>query len=157
MILDCLEYAGLYRPLTPRIAAALDYLSRTDFSKLPLGRHEIDGDRVYAMVSRNNKLKPISEAVWEAHQQYIDVQYVAEGIEQMGYAALRDGLPVKKAYDAKDDYALYDAKGDFFQVKAGSFAIFAPHDVHAPGLAAGSAEAAKEVLKIVVKCRVENR
>jgi YhcH/YjgK/YiaL family protein len=156
MILDRLEYAGMYRSLGPRIAMALDYLSRTDFSKLATGRHEIDGDRVYAMVARN-KLNPMSKIAWEAHRKYIDVQYIAEGIEQMGHATLLKDTAVAKEYVEKEDYALYETKGDMFLVKAGGFAIFAPHDIHAPGLAPTEADAGKEVLKVVVKCHVEGR
>ena len=153
MILDRLKNAGLYRPLGPKIALALDYLCRTDFSQTPDGRYELDADRVYALV-RRYRPTPIAEAVWEAHRKYLDVQYVADGVERMGYAPVCDGLPVRQAYDPQKDFLLYDAKGDFFVVGAGSFVIFSPHDAHAPGLAMDPPDASAEVCKVVVKCRV---
>ena len=52
MILDRLENAGLYRPLGAKIALALDYLGRTDFSQVADGRYELDGDEVFSVVQR---------------------------------------------------------------------------------------------------------
>jgi len=154
MILDRLENAGLYRPMGANIALALDYLRRTDFSQMPVGRHEVDGDRVFAIVQRYRP-KPLAQIVWEAHRQYIDVQYVAAGIERMGYVPLGDGLTVRQPYDAQKDAILFDAAGNLFTMSAGDFAIFAPHDVHAPGLATDLPEGSAEVCKVVMKCRVK--
>jgi YhcH/YjgK/YiaL family protein len=153
MILDRLENAALYRPLGARITLALDYLGRTDFSRIPEGRYELDGDRVYAVVQRYRP-KPLAEARWEAHRQYIDVQFMAEGVERIGYAPLDEALPVERAYDSQKDVVFFVAQGDFLTVRAGDFAIFYPTDVHAPCLASQT-PAPIDVCKVVVKCRVE--
>jgi YhcH/YjgK/YiaL family protein len=154
MILDHIEHAAMYRALGPRIAAALDYLRQTDFSKMADGRHELDGDRLIAIL-QHYRTRPHSEIIWEAHRRYVDVQYIVAGTEQMGYAGLRPDLPVKQAYDETKDFAFYDAQGALFEVKSGNFAIFAPQDVHAPGLAAGSPPTPAEMFKVVMKCRVD--
>ena len=153
MIVDRLENAGMFRPLGAEIALALDYLCRTDFAHTPNGRYELDGDRVFALVQRY-RTKPRAEARWEAHRQYLDVQYVALGIEQIGYAPLDADLAIEQAYDSQKDAILYDVQGDFVTLRAGSFAIFNPCDVHAPGVASEIPGAAAEVCKVVVKCRV---
>jgi YhcH/YjgK/YiaL family protein len=149
MILDRLENAGLYRPMGANIATALDYLRCTDFSQMPLGRHEVDGDQVFAIVQRYRP-KPLDQIVWEAHRQYIDIQYIAAGIERMGYVPLGDGLSVRQPYDAQKDAILFDADGQLFTMSPGDFAVFAPCDVHAPGLAVESADDPAEVCKVVV-------
>ena len=154
MILDRLENAALYQPLGERIALALDYLGRTDFSRIPDGRYELDGDRVYAVVQRYRP-KPPAEARWDAHRQYIDVQFMAEGVERIGYAPLGKALPVAQAYDSQRDFALYAAQGDFFTVRVGDFAIFYPTDVHAPSVAGEPPVATIDVCKVVIKCCVE--
>jgi YhcH/YjgK/YiaL family protein len=156
MILDRIENASMYRALGPAIAAALDYLRQTDFSQVPDGRHELDGDRLFSIV-QHYRTKPLAEAIWEAHRQYIDVQYVVQGAERMGYASLRDDLPVRQPYDAQKDAVFYDAQGDFLEVRAGSFVIFTPHDIHAPGLAVTPSEASAAVCKVVVKCRAQEQ
>ncbi len=152
MILDRLENAALYRSLGPRIVLALDYLGRTDFASIPNGRYELDGDRVFALVQRYRPKSP-TEARWEAHRQYVDVQYIAEGVERMGYAPLGDGLAIQGAYDPEKDVIFFDVQGDFFTLRAGGFTIFHPSDVHAPGVAADPSAAAVEICKVVVKCR----
>jgi YhcH/YjgK/YiaL family protein len=154
MILDRLENAGLYRSMGANIASALDFLRRTGFSQMPVGRHEVDGDRVFAIVQRYRP-KPLAQIVWEAHRRYVDVQYIAAGAERMGYAPLGDGLSVRQPYDAEKDAILFDAAGQLFTMLPGDFAIFAPCDVHAPGLATDLPDGAAEVCKVVMKCRVE--
>jgi YhcH/YjgK/YiaL family protein len=153
MILDRLDNASMYRSLGPRIAAALDYLRQTDFSQMADGRYELDGDRLVAMVQRY-RTRPPAEAKWEAHRQYLDVQYLAAGAERIGYASLRPDLAVVQAYDEAKDVVFFDVAGSLFEVSAGSFAIFAPQDIHAPCLAAGAPPTPADVLKVVIKCRV---
>lgn len=60
---------------------ALKYLAATDFTKVPNGRYELDGDRMYANVDTyttgdSSKKKP------EAHNKYIDVQFLGKGTEK---------------------------------------------------------------------------
>jgi len=131
----------------------LAYLGRTDFSQLAPGRHEVDGDDVYAVVQRYSP-RPVSEATWEVHREYLDIQYVAEGVERIGYAPLGRNWTVRQEYNAQKDCALYDARGDLLEVAAGSFALFTPYDIHAPGLMLNSHPQPGEVLKVVMKCRV---
>jgi biofilm protein TabA len=153
MILDRLQNAEIYKGLGNEIAMALDYLRKTDFSKLSEGRHNVDGDRVYAMVQRY-QTKPTVEAKCEAHRRYIDVQYVVEGCERIGYTALSEKTPVANEYDSAKDFALYNTAGELLAVAARSFAIFYPQDLHAPGLAVGKPETLAPVCKVVMKCRM---
>jgi YhcH/YjgK/YiaL family protein len=153
MILDRLEHAKLYRPLAVDIARALDYLQATNLRELADGRHVIDGERLFAIVQRYQP-KPAKEAKWESHRKYIDVQYVVEGCEWMGYAPLSDKWPVTQAYDAQKDVGFFDAQGVLMEVPAGSFAIFMPQDVHAPNLTTDSSGNVPPVCKVVVKCLI---
>lgn len=151
MISDLLSNANLYYGLGERIATALRYLQQHDGTRLPLGKAPIDGEQVYALV-QDNITKPLAEGVWEAHRKYIDVQFVAAGVEQMGWANL-NSLTVKKPYDADGDYALFEGSGSLLTVPAGSFAVFFPNDGHIPGVAVNDQPSA--VRKIVVKVAVD--
>jgi YhcH/YjgK/YiaL family protein len=155
MILDRLANAGFYHSLGPGLKRAFEYLARTDFSHVPDGRHPLDGDEVFAIVQRYQP-KPLTAAMWEAHRRYIDVQYVAEGVERMGYAPLDDHLPVRQDYNPERDFVFYDTRGDLFDVPAGHFVVFTPQDVHAPSLTSDRADPSLPVCKVVVKCRVGN-
>jgi biofilm protein TabA len=149
MIIDRLANpAPLFR-LPVRLARALEYLRATDLTSVPIGRHDLDGDRLFALVQEYTT-RAADECIWEAHRTYIDVQFVAVGVERMGYANLGQ-MRERDAYDATRDVAFFEPGESFVTIPAGTFAIFGPEDVHSPGHAAG---AACLVRKVVVKAMV---
>lgn len=150
MIADKLANAALYSGLGERITLALKYLQGNDCTKLPVGKIPIRGEQVFALV-QDNTTKPREQGVWEAHRKYIDVQFVAAGVEEMGYANIGT-LTVKKPYDEQTDFALFEGTGSFVTIPAGSFTIFFPEDGHIPGSALDGKPAA--VRKVVVKVAV---
>ena len=116
---------------------------------LPAGRHEIDGDRLFCMISKGPGRSRI-EAKLEAHQKYIDIQYVIAGTDEMGYKPTARCKLIDTSYDADKDIEFYKDKPDSWTpVPAGSFAIFFPKDAHAPLVSSG--EIHKAVLKIAVE------
>ncbi|MBP1990116.1 YhcH/YjgK/YiaL family protein [Paenibacillus eucommiae] len=150
MILDHIANAGLYTELGERLATALDFLKKDAYSREP-GRYDIDGNSVYALVQHNDNPANSLE-YWEAHQRYIDVHYIFEGAERLGYAHLSQ-MAVTQPYDQEEDYLLLKGNGSFFELQEGSFAIFYPEDVHMPGL---SAVEGKPFKKVVVKVLIES-
>lgn len=150
MILDSLENAEKYFGLGERIAAALRYLQSNDCTRLDAGKIPVQGEQVYALV-QDYTTKRRENGVWEAHRRYIDVQFVAAGIEEMGYAPLKT-LSERTPYDEGKDFSLFDGPGSFVTVPAGSFTIFFPQDGHIPGLAANGDPS--PVRKVVVKVAV---
>lgn len=149
MILDRLTNADLYRGFHSRIAAALDWLRSTDLARLPLGKADIDGERVFALVQEYIP-KAMELGKFEAHRRYWDVQYVSSGEERIGWASL-DSMTLFESYCAERDVAFFTGSGSFLRVFAGSFAIFGPHDVHMPGIAPEHQNPAAPVRKVVVK------
>ncbi len=156
MVKDRIENALAYAPLGPGIARAMEYLNAHDLSGISAGKHEIDGQNIFAIVQRYQP-RPLTEAVWESHFRYIDVQYVVSGVERMGHSSLRDQPKVLKPYDPQTDLVFYEAGIDLLVFHPGEFAIFSPQDVHAPGLAVEGGDSPSEVLKVVVKIRVNNQ
>jgi len=150
MIIDHIRNAALYQDVGRRVGTALGYLAKTDFATMAPGRYDIDGNNVYALVQQY-ETKPRGKGPWEAHRQFIDVQYVADGLETMGYAPIGT-LAVTREYSAKDDCILLAGTGDFVTARAGMFIIFFPEDAHMPCLAA---EAPVPVHKVVIKVAVE--
>ena len=88
MIYDTLQHRDQYRDLPERILRGLDYLAETDFSALPDGRYEIDGDKLFANVG-SYVTKPANDTP-EAHGKYMDIQYVFEGKELIGVGPLEE-------------------------------------------------------------------
>jgi YhcH/YjgK/YiaL family protein len=150
MIVDRLDTATPLYQLPGRLARALEYLRATDLESIPPGRHDIDGDRLFALVQDYTTKAP-EDCVWEAHRRYIDVQFLARGDERMGYAPL-SRMREREPYDAARDVAFFDPGTEFVTIRAGMFAIVGPEDVHSPGHAAG---APALVRKVVVKALIE--
>ena len=148
MIYDELSNLETYRHVKSGIALALDYLKKTDFTDVPNGKYELDGDSVYALVQRYTT-KMLAESVWESHRQKIDVQFVFRGEERFGYVPLSSAPAVTQPYDEKTDAALYAPGVTTVPLKAGQFAVFFPQDIHAPCLAEN--DQPSEVIKVVVK------
>lgn len=164
MVLDALAHADAYFGLGPRIAAALEFLSRPDTGALEPAAHgaanslriDIQGDDVFALVQRYHTKSP-AEAFWECHRKYIDVQCVIEGSEMMRYAPL-EAMKIIKPYDEAKDFTVVQPcyaslAVHEIRVEAGMFAIFMPQDAHMPGLHANGVSSL--VKKIVVKVRAD--
>lgn len=149
MILDRLENRELYFRLGPGIERALRFLAAADLTALPEGRHPVEGDRIYALVQEYEP-RPPEAAAWEAHRRYADVQYVVSGEERLGRAEVE--RLAAGDYDEAKDLLLLTGQGDFFTLRAGCFAIFLPHDAHAPGLAT---DRLSRVRKVVVKVAMD--
>ena len=148
MVSDLLLHANLYTSLGPRVTRALEYLITTDLETLAPGKHEIDGKKLFVLVS-DYTTKPESEGRWEAHRYYLDLQYMVSGVEWMGVAPT-SRLTVKE-YQADRDIVWLSGTGDFLTFGPGQFMIFWPGDAHMPGLEAGIPEVAR---KIVVKIAI---
>ncbi|HTX89937.1 MAG TPA: YhcH/YjgK/YiaL family protein [Anaerolineales bacterium] len=149
MIFDRLANSRLYENSSPRLREAFEYLQRTDLSALPVGRQEIDGQNMYAMVQEYSP-KPPEGGRWEAHRLYIDLQYLVSGKEQIGFAPI--GRLAPGEYDPARDFTPLEGRGDLLTVSAGEFMLLFPEDAHMPGLAAG---APGPVRKVVVKIKVD--
>ncbi len=148
MVLDCLADASTYVGLSPRLQRALRYLIATDWSARAPGRHDVEGEEIFALLS-DYETRPSDAVPWEAHRRYIDVQYVHAGIERIGHAHLST-LQVGE-YDEVGDLVSATGQGSFVTLAAGTFAIFWPHDAHRPGVMVHtSAQVRKVVLKVAV-------
>jgi biofilm protein TabA len=150
MIIDRLENRSSLYELPPRLTSAVAYLRATDLLSIATGRHDLDGDNLFALV-QDYTTRPPEECVWEAHRRYIDVQFVAAGVERIGYAMLSD-MREREAYDATRDVTFFEPGSEFVLLRAGMFAILGPDDVHSPGHVAG---APTHVRKVVVKARLD--
>ena len=147
MILDRLDRLALYVSLHERFLLAAQWLERTAVASLPDGRHDIDGDEVFALVAasagRGKQASPL-----EAHRRYIDIQCVLDGEDVIGYSPLEDCRSPRDAYDDGRDILFFnDTPHSWLTLPAGTFALFLPTDAHAPLAGEGN------VRKVVVKVR----
>ena len=150
MILDILENRSRYTGVSPEIERALEYLASTDFSALEDGKHPIEGDELFALVS-TYETEPESVRSFEAHRRYIDIQYILSGREIIYWAVLQELAPKDEYSVEKDIVFLSGTERARLQLSPGSFAVFYPQDAHKPNC---TWENPQQVRKVVVKVRI---
>jgi YhcH/YjgK/YiaL family protein len=151
MISDTITNRHIYAAISPRIKAALDYLATTDFSAMEAGRYEIDGNNLFVLVQKYDSI-PKEQGKWECHRKYIDIQFIAEGVEQIGFRNI-DGMKVVTEYNPEKDIAFLSGEGDYVTVAKDSYCIFFPQDAHKPKVALKNIPG--PVRKIVIKIKVD--
>jgi YhcH/YjgK/YiaL family protein len=148
MIADYLKHADTYANLSAGIAKGLAYLRETDFGGMNPGTYEIDGKDVYAIIA-DYMTKPLDEGFYEVHRDYIDIQYVYSGVEQMGIGSV-DDMSSAEPYNPETDFEKLHGTGPLLPIKANTIMIFFPQDAHMPGICFDQPEL---VRKVVVKVK----
>lgn len=128
---------------------AFAYLKEIDLSALTTGKHVIDGDNVFALVTEAPS-KDYDKTAFESHKNYIDLQFVISGIEDMGKAPITE-VTVDKPYNERSDLIYYKGNGKIYTVRERNFILFFPSDAHRPNITPGGN---KLVKKVVIKIRV---
>lgn len=151
MITDTLTQSGRYLNLSARFAGAFEFLRNLSATQ-PNGRYELEGDNCFALV-QSYTTRPLAQALFEAHRQYVDIQFIQAGRETILWSPLAALTQVTEPYVAERDIVFFARPPQWtpIQLHTGQFAIFFPEDGHAPGLeCAGPGE----VRKVVIKVRV---
>ena len=136
-----------YKKVHPRLDAALEALKKLAASNPADGRHDIDGDNIYANVS-TGETRLAANAQFEMHKQYIDIQYILSGKEIIGNETI-DKLTATTEY--QPDYQLFAMNDEYdpMVVNAGELLIIFPDEPHAPSIAVN--DTPDTVRKIIVK------
>jgi len=151
MILDQIKNASFYKNVLPAIAVALEKMAIYTPDNYPVGRVDVDGDKVYLLLNAYETRDP-KDALFEAHQTYIDVMYMVEG-EEIIYVKPTEKLSaITQPYDPEKDVLLAKLDSDATPVRlaAGSFIVLFPQDAHAP---ACYETAPRNVKKIIAKVK----
>ncbi len=149
MILDRLEQAQRYAAINEDFSKAFAFLRQDNLVELEAGRHEISGEDVYAIVVKGPG-SGRSKSKMEAHREYVDIQYIASGTDEMGWKNRQLCSDILSDYDAEDDGESFkDEPSTWMTIRTGELVIFFPEDVHAPGAGEG------ELCRIVVKVRMK--
>lgn len=118
-----------YAPLIPGLEEAMQAVAElTDWTPrtIPLsGGNKI---LVQQAVTRS-----VADGKIEAHRNYLDIQYIVEGEETMGWAPLNTLTP-KDAFNTEKDVGFYTGSVDFVRIGAGHCYVVFPEDAHMPGV-----------------------
>jgi YhcH/YjgK/YiaL family protein len=148
LILDELTNAARYEKLHAGFRAGFEFLKQPSLASLESGRHEIDGDRVFALINRDPG-RGRAGARLEAHRKYIDIQFLVSGQEEIGWRPVAECSRPFEPYSVERDIVFFeDESSAWIVLPVGKFMIFYPQDAHAPLAASG--DNLKAVIKVAV-------
>ncbi len=148
MIKDKLENAQIYYGLSKDLETGLKWLKNNNLKNLSDGRYEIS-DKIYANIQTYETKE---DALYEAHRNYIDIQYIVKGEEKIGvtnYSNCETATP----YDKEKDIEFLNnmSSEQYIPLYAGEFMLLYPQDAHKPSI---RLHKKSNVQKVVVKVKV---
>ncbi len=109
----------------------LTFIGGRDLTALEAGRHDIDGDRLYAIVADDTARDVVNPL--EAHRAYIDVQLAVTGSFPVLWRPLETCTLLRSDYVADSDIILYDdMPSSLVLLEPGTALVLHPNDAHAP-------------------------
>ncbi len=144
MIKDSIKNFKSYVGICSAFDKALDLAIKMD-ENTPCGRVDVDDDLYYNVMTFIGKDK--DDAVAETHNNYIDIQFILQGKEIIGYAP-KERLVNTQEYDENKDIAFWQGGFEFMLLDTLDFGIYYPQDAHAPGIAVDDKPIKKVVFKI---------
>jgi YhcH/YjgK/YiaL family protein len=135
MILDNIENWEYYAGLGEWIGRGLEMLASGKPDALDEGKHELEGEKLHASVQQYFP-KSADKGKWEAHRRYLDIQYLVNGNEVIGYCPVAKLRKVGE-HNEKEDVSFFDRGLEVatkLKVERRMFAVFFPCDAHMPGL-----------------------
>ncbi len=149
MIYDQITQLSRYN--VPMADVIINFLETHDAEELPVGEIEINGRELFVRPAEY-ATRLSSEGRFEAHQVYIDLQYVVKGAETMQFAP-SNRLFKATEYDVQGDYQFFTADTDITDVvvREGEFVVYYPGEAHRPMCQRGRGPEA--VKKLVFKIK----
>lgn len=145
--LETLQRTPLPEPLGQIMAQLQAKLA--DWDDVPLGKHEIDSDRLFYLVNEEVS-EPFTVRRGEFHQQYLDIQLLLSGQEWIGVGPHQ--------YDARladhphpDLWFVDTPQTSYIALQPLDFAIFWPGELHRPLC---TLQQSSKLKKLVVKVHV---
>lgn len=132
MIYDQIKNVARYRGFSRGFDVLIDWLGENDCMSLPVGLHDILGDKVFASV-QEVETRALADNRFEVHRRYLDLQVDVNGREafRVGQGSRHDLDP----FDSKADFGLLDMDGAIEgDLDDGRFAVFLTGEPHMPNL-----------------------
>ncbi|MCS2165013.1 YhcH/YjgK/YiaL family protein [Scandinavium manionii] len=150
MIAGNIHHLHSWLPLELR--QAIEYVKSHVTDATPLGKHDIDGNRLFYLISEDST-EPFAERRAEYHAKYLDIQIILKGQEGMTFSSQPAGKPDTDWLADKDIAFLPEGVQEKTVVLSeGDFVVFYPGEVHKPLCAVGTpAKVRKAVVKMLVE------
>ena len=135
-----------YESIIPGLQEAIDAIEKLDSLEprtVPLS----GGNKILVQAGTT---KNAADCLTEAHREYLDIQYILEGEEVVGWAPVKALTPAEEFNTVKDK-GMYAGAVDFMTIRAGYCYVVFPEDGHMPGV---HLDEPKNYRKLVVKLKV---
>ena len=137
-----------------RLHKALTFLESMDLEQVKDEKFVIEEGKIFGFVT-TVQTEEIALRRAESHEKHIDIQFLLEGREKIGFIRKNEHLQVVTDLLEEKDVCFYngDIEGEtFLDLKPGDFAVLFPEDVHRPQCVASEDT---QIRKAVVKIRVD--
>lgn len=150
MIKDELINSNSYYGISERLKTGFEWLKNIDLNNINDGRYEIDGDKIYANIQTYTTK---DNAKYEAHRNYIDIQYMIKGIERVGVCSKEICTDFTEYDSDKDIEFMESTEPDSWQTLGeGEFLVLFPQDAHKPSIKINNNQSVKKaVVKVSIK------
>ena len=143
MIIDNIANKDLYLSANPGFKAAFDFIEKAAAGNPEDGKYPIEGDN-FCLVQSYTPSENAGQ--FEAHRDYIDIQFIVSGSEYMEWNHISEGT-VTLPYAPENDCELFTAEPKVkLTLNAGDFAVFFPQDLHNPGNCVTPPVAVKKII-----------
>lgn len=149
MIYDRFEELSKYKGCFKGLDTLIEWAKTNRVQDLPLGKTEIDGERVFVNVMVAETRAP-ETAKYEVHQKYMDLQMDIEGCESFQVA--KTFTFDENGFDGKSDIGFGTGEiGTIGYLGKGNFALFLPEEPHMPTLLMEKCMPVKKVVFKILK------
>ena len=153
MIHDRMENLSRYSSLFEGADKVVKFLAEAAARMPAPGKYELDGKKLFVNVQEYAP-KTFNSEKLEYHNDYIDIQLLLDGAEELYYAPL-DGLETVTEYCAEKDYGMKrlpsPEAGTRITLVPGNFVLLFPGEGHLPGVGDPASRVVKAVVKIQVR------
>lgn len=139
---DLSRYAAIIPGLQEAVEA-VNAMTQWKVGTIPLS----GGNRILV---QEGQTRPAQGGRCEAHRKYLDVQYIVEGEETMGWAPLGALTPAEE-FNEEKDCGFYTGPVEFVRIPAGKCYVVFPEDAHMPGV---SLDQPHSYRKLVMKLKL---
>jgi YhcH/YjgK/YiaL family protein len=153
MIVGDVSAISAQAALNSRIEQGLNFLSTARLAEQLDGRIEIAGGQVFAILSSYHTRSMTKTIEVEGHRRYLDLQYITQGEETIGWAP-DSAVPTPSPYDHEQDAwsgYLPAEQLSWVHLTSGMGMLLYPYDGHAPQYTPGKPT---PVRKVVVKIAI---
>lgn len=137
---------GRYAPIIPGLEEAMK--AAAEMKAWTPGTIALSGGN--RILVQDVTTKPAGSKLCEAHRKYLDIQYVVEGEEAVGWAPL-ETLTLDGEFNTEKDIGRYAGPVDYMRIREGYCYVVFPEDAHMPGV---HLDKERTIKKLVFKLKV---